>query len=764
MSDAVKLAFAARMQKMAKSRDSIGQEISIIPPPTVQPTKPLELPIKSSASAEPSVAQLPSPPPVAIRRSMTSSESPRSPASEPFSPMAGILSNSETIKLEGWLMKLSTGRLSRWQKRWFILSNGSLSYSRAPSESVNKAIYPLSACGGVVHVKTGKLPEKQFDLLFKNGEKILHLEALTGSDSLKWTAAIESALSLQTPGNDVEIDFDETESVASVRVDVDSAKNSVLVPREETVWEELDGDALDRKFANWFAVVESGRVGGLGVRGGVVEAANKAIEDFWSTLNLEKIPTASERAKRTAAVAVEYSSRLASSVGGWLDLNSSVLSSETMLPTSLSLYGILLEFREKASAVIEGGKLKDSSPSRRSLPNALAALSNSIDLLAAEIEVGLIERIRQKIQSDSVWENSTVNHSKLSGLSTHGPAILFSSLCPEKPLFLTSWFPAFAAAVGSGGVETGGVRKKFPGASAGLGELWASALVACTNTAWRLYQRRVLRESSEIAENERLKKLGFWERWKNPRNFQTINWGCENSLAFANETSLMADLCTKSKDSEFPEIYKNCLDGLSTAFAGLRVQVLRRMVLSKLESICQSQAVKFFRNKKLVSEGTYSVMRGFLPLVRGFLSEVVVAAHDDVESRIITETMRGVISIYCVGFGSASLKLKSVPNLTQVMVQDEVAFAEFFAKHYNRLANETRPFVEPITKLRSILSSQSPVKLLPTTSAYFVKLLGEEKANIVALGICDCLDLSKNEKQIVERALSDAVNAEARNK
>ena len=676
----------------------------------------------------------------------------------PPSPVVAPLSaepSTRTPLLSGWLLKQSTGNFSRWQKRWFVLVGGYLGYFRSPQESLgwsgaasqsilqsakpplnspspHKA-YPIALCTNVV------IQDKELVLFFS--EKEVHLQGVVATDALRWCAAIQTAISAHAwessqsaPAQGISpiavFPDDDVQSVASsiaAPPPPTSEKNSVLAE----IWE-IDSDNLDRSFAQWFACLEGSEPWKVS---GLVDAIGLMEKDLFT-----------HKGAPIHALAGEYFARLAPLVSSWLD---TFATEGQISPENLQILCVLAELRLAASA-------------------GLSPINVLIDRLTADLEISLILKIRAGCHTDGVWEGSVSNHATLDLSSPHGPSISFSPIYPGRPLFLSSWFPAFVSAMDSVSKELGLWSSRYPKAAPLLAEVRASALVAGINTAWRRFHRRVCRAVAQAAEREELKTRNFISRWRAIRNrsvtpgeddegLPLINFKWENAIGFANEASLMNDFAYKSKDKAFPEVYGACLDGLSGAFTGFRNNAIKRMVSELFLDKSVNVAVKLFSNKKLVTEGGYSIVRGIVPIVKTFLSEVSVAAHELVESRILIETMRAVIAAYCLAFARAGLKLSKCPTLGQVMVQDEVAYAEFFAKHYNKLANDTKPLYEPITKLRTTLTSQSPVKMLPTITAYLMKTLGSVVGSATAFGIADCLELSPNEREIVERATRDGI-------
>ncbi|XP_016147203.1 oxysterol-binding protein 2-like [Sinocyclocheilus grahami] len=114
------------------------------------------------------------------RRSM--SEQGKSAASTPASgtPAPG----SDTYK--GWLFKW-TNYIKGYQRRWFVLSNGLLSYYRTQAEMAH-------TCRGTINLATAHIDtEDACNIVLSSGGRTYHLKASTEVERQRWVTALELA-------------------------------------------------------------------------------------------------------------------------------------------------------------------------------------------------------------------------------------------------------------------------------------------------------------------------------------------------------------------------------------------------------------------------------------------------------------------------------------------------------------------------------------------------------------------------------------------
>ncbi|XP_043096520.1 oxysterol-binding protein 2 isoform X1 [Puntigrus tetrazona] len=110
------------------------------------------------------------------------SEQGKSAASTPASgtPAPG----SDTYK--GWLFKW-TNYIKGYQRRWFVLSNGLLSYYRTQAEMAH-------TCRGTINLATAHIDtEDACNIVLSSGGRTYHLKASTEVERQRWVTALELA-------------------------------------------------------------------------------------------------------------------------------------------------------------------------------------------------------------------------------------------------------------------------------------------------------------------------------------------------------------------------------------------------------------------------------------------------------------------------------------------------------------------------------------------------------------------------------------------
>ncbi|KAK7017966.1 hypothetical protein SK128_014364 [Halocaridina rubra] len=89
--------------------------------------------------------------------------------------------------MKGWLYKW-TNYLKGYQKRWFVLSNGLLSYYRSQAEMLHTCRGTISLHGAVIHT------EDSCNFVISNGgTQTFHLKASSEVERQKWVTALELA-------------------------------------------------------------------------------------------------------------------------------------------------------------------------------------------------------------------------------------------------------------------------------------------------------------------------------------------------------------------------------------------------------------------------------------------------------------------------------------------------------------------------------------------------------------------------------------------
>uniref|UniRef100_A0A670JGT0 Oxysterol-binding protein n=1 Tax=Podarcis muralis TaxID=64176 RepID=A0A670JGT0_PODMU len=107
---------------------------------------------------------------------------PSTPATTPTSAGPG----PDTYK--GWLFKW-TNYLKGYQRRWFVLSNGLLSYYRTQAEMAH-------TCRGTINLSTAHIDtEDSCNIVLSNGGRTYHLKAHSEVERQRWVTALELAKS-----------------------------------------------------------------------------------------------------------------------------------------------------------------------------------------------------------------------------------------------------------------------------------------------------------------------------------------------------------------------------------------------------------------------------------------------------------------------------------------------------------------------------------------------------------------------------------------
>ena len=105
--------------------------------------------------------------------------------------------DTAVVRVEGYLYKYSSGHLARWQKRFFVLENGRLTYykktpvDRDPSGSIAKKAFSIKRIKSVSS-KDGS-DDREFSLTFAN-RKSYQMRAPTNEDMRKWTLSLRGAM------------------------------------------------------------------------------------------------------------------------------------------------------------------------------------------------------------------------------------------------------------------------------------------------------------------------------------------------------------------------------------------------------------------------------------------------------------------------------------------------------------------------------------------------------------------------------------------
>lgn len=251
------------------------------------------------------------------------------------------------VRVSGYLYKYSSGTLARWQKRFFVLEGGRLSYfKKSPSEKdVANKTFSVRKIKSVTSKEVSGGDDREFGLVFANG-KTYEMRAPTEDDMRKWVSSLRNAISVmaQTPvdgsqqaGDDALSDGDgmtsgqgsvmsenrppdsptqssernlsarlqglipRRESLVGVMHGLSTIKNVVIPsgmsspPVDTSMLEvEIDPDQLDKNFEEWFYFVQGGKEGGVHIHrdikmSNITDACNRANQHLWQTLaNLPK--------------------------------------------------------------------------------------------------------------------------------------------------------------------------------------------------------------------------------------------------------------------------------------------------------------------------------------------------------------------------------------------------------------------------------------------------------------------------------------------
>ena len=127
-------------------------------------------------------------------------------------------------------------------------------------------------------------------------------------------------------------------------------------------------------------------------------------------------------------------------------------------------------------------------------------------------------------------------------------------------------------------------------------------------------------------------------------------------------------------------------------------------------------------------------MKSILFRARQYLLQVCSAAHTSVEAMLVDECMKVVVLIYLEGLFNSKIPTE-VGTIVQILVQDEVTYAEFFAKEFSKTTAETEKYVESLSKVRTMVEAQSPMELVPNVTAVLVNSFGPEVATRLVEGV-----------------------------
>ena len=116
-------------------------------------------------------------------------------------------SAESSILISGWLYKQKHSKPKigfKWNKRWFLIESGCLSWYHRKKGSVDKKIFP-SGCirlDDILRVyKIAKVTEKELNVfVVKSKKRSLCLSTKTSGDCDKWVKAIQMQMDLRSGG------------------------------------------------------------------------------------------------------------------------------------------------------------------------------------------------------------------------------------------------------------------------------------------------------------------------------------------------------------------------------------------------------------------------------------------------------------------------------------------------------------------------------------------------------------------------------------
>jgi len=95
----------------------------------------------------------------------------------------------ESPETKGWLYKW-TNYIKGYQKRWFVLQNGLLSYYRNQAEMAHTCRGTISLHGAIIHTENYSC---NFVVSNGGGTQTFHLRASSEVERQKWVTALELA-------------------------------------------------------------------------------------------------------------------------------------------------------------------------------------------------------------------------------------------------------------------------------------------------------------------------------------------------------------------------------------------------------------------------------------------------------------------------------------------------------------------------------------------------------------------------------------------
>ncbi|XP_023716745.1 oxysterol-binding protein 1 isoform X7 [Cryptotermes secundus] len=138
----------------------------------------------------------------------------------------GKVSNSEA-EMKGWLYKW-TNYLKGYQRRWFVLSNGVLSYYRNQAEMAHTCRGTISLHGALINT------ENSCTFVISNGgTQTFHIKAANEVERQRWVTALELAKAKATRAMESEEEEEYDESMTSQKNEVQNVIKSLAARLED---------------------------------------------------------------------------------------------------------------------------------------------------------------------------------------------------------------------------------------------------------------------------------------------------------------------------------------------------------------------------------------------------------------------------------------------------------------------------------------------------------------------------------------------------
>ena len=649
----------------------------------------------------------------------------------PSSPVGGKHPPAD-VRVEGFLYKYSSGKFSRWQKRFFILEAGKFCYykkllnDRDPCQP--RKAFSVRRVRSVLPKDPKSVGE--FDLIFTNGNTY-QMKAPTSEDMRKWVSSFQAAIVYCqanpdfNPRDDGHSDFGDA-SVGSGAVSESSPSSFVQnlhafssSRRDSTVSSvtatsphhhaptllELDTDSVDKNFEEWFYFLppptEKSQV--LVHREiritHVVDACNRASSSLWSLLGPRVSPN-------SAQIVDEYMIRLFKFVGKCLDARSAFAHSgssselvalmDCIVRINVALdkfftVDVLPLGRPPTAPVLTKcvccycdpsgvGLLKRKSPTP-SCPCSTSdkwrkSLRSILQRLGSELEVGLIEEVQVIIGMCEVAWTSPPCATSSSGDTVYGPCVQTHPLLEDSGhVLLTSFTPTFLQTVQTKCLNASlQAMAAYPLAARLVAEHVASATIACVNSVSRQFKRNAAAEYTKHSTR----------RGSTASNSSGTDESVslENLVAFANECVLMSVFCSstwrKNSAKFVPEIFQTCMEGLSSAFLQTSCDVCHSIVQIHLSPCVKYDMYKCWSPKilSIAKTSPMNVCKTFVDVWIGDLKkmsalECVVDACKSLSAEV---AVRG----YVCGLVRQKPRMKTFKTIPELLTKDIDIFQEFF--------------------------------------------------------------------------------------